>query len=70
MASGEIVKAGGLAELGGDLIGFSDPKEEHEGRHWTRQGKGRRDARGWMIARAGLRAFEAEDVDVVEDVAG
>ena len=70
MASGEVVEAGESGELGGDLLGFSDLKEVHEGKHRMRQEKGRLDAKEWMKTRAGLRAFEAEDVDVVEDVVG
>lgn len=61
---------GELAERHGDLIGFSDRKEEHGGKHWTKQGKGRRDAMGQTIVRADLEAFAAVDVGVVDDVVG
>ena len=70
MASGGVVEVGKLAERGGDLIGFSDRKEEHGGKHWTKQGKGRRDAMGQTIVRADLKAFAGEDVIVEDDVVG
>ena len=70
MASGEVVEAEKLAELGGDWIGSSGLREEHGETYSMTQGRGRLDAMGWRTARADLWAGEAEDANAVEDVAG